>query len=81
MIISEKQILQLINVIYEYRTWLIYKGEPFDHINEILNKIQNQQSPELKVISNFTEDPEDCDHSSLEETELPKCFICGEVFP
>lgn len=50
MIISEKQIMQLINLVYEYRTYNVLKNEPTAHINQTLYEIENQQSEELKVI-------------------------------
>lgn len=50
MIISEKQIMQLINLVYEYRTYCFLKDQSVSHINEALFEIEQQQSEELKVI-------------------------------
>lgn len=50
MIISEKQIMQLINLVYEYRTWLALKHEQFSHTSDVLFEIGSQQSEELKDI-------------------------------
>lgn len=54
MIISEKQIMQLIDVAYKFGVFLHAKG---DHqvangLEGFLESIANQQSDELKVISN-----------------------------
>lgn len=57
MIISEKQIMQLITVAADYRSTLSAIMElndsafaTHDNIGRILNKITSQQSEELKVV-------------------------------
>jgi hypothetical protein len=62
MIISEKQIMQLIHFAHEYRReLLVYKSrdilsevgqKSLDDVSEIIQHIANQQSEELKEISN-----------------------------
>ncbi len=55
MIISEQQIMQLINLCKDYSVLLSHSNiesaaKQYDRIRDLLDKIANNQSEELKVI-------------------------------